>query len=129
MARKKVKKSDAAKAKLTNKEVEEMVINLAKDNTSLAKIGQILKDTYGISSVAGITGAKIKKILSENKIKREIPEDLQNLVKKSDSLKKHLEKNKQDKTAERGLKIAESNIRKLARYYKRKGFLPKSWQY
>ena len=126
---KKSKKPTEEKAKLSAKEVEELIVKFGKENMSATQIGQILKDTYGVLSVKKAAGKKIKKILEDNKIKIEIPEDLQNLINRAEYLKKHLGKHKQDKTAERGLLLAESNLRELGKYYKKKGILPKTWQY
>ena len=121
------KKSADEKPKLSNKEAEELVLKLAKQNVPLAKIGQTLKDEHKISAKK-VIGKKIKKIL-EGKIKIDIPEDLGNLIKKAQTLKKHLENHKQDKNAKRGFLVKTSNLRALAKYYKRKGILPKDWEY
>jgi len=121
------KKSTEEKPKLSNKEAEELILKLAKQNIPITKIGQTLKDEYKISAKKAI-GKKIKKIL-EGKVKTEIPEDLGNLIKKAHVLKKHLENHKQDKNAARGFLVKTSNLRALAKYYKRKGILPKDWQY
>lgn len=129
MANKKVKKTEEEKPKLSAKEVEALIVKLGKESMPIAKIGQILKDTHGVLSVRKITGKKIKEILEANKLKAEIPEDLNNLIKRAGYLKKHLEKNKQDRTAERGLLLAESNLRELGKYYVKKGILPKNWRY
>ncbi|MEM1535826.1 MAG: 30S ribosomal protein S15 [Candidatus Pacearchaeota archaeon] len=97
-------------------EVEELVVSLAKQGFSTSKIGFILRDTYGIPSVKSITGKKIKKILSERGIKVE-KEDLNALLEKEKRLKKHLEKNKHDMTAKRGLQLTQAKIRRLEKYY------------
>ncbi|MCK5107591.1 MAG: 30S ribosomal protein S15, partial [Nanoarchaeota archaeon] len=59
----------------------------------------------------------------------ELPEDLLSLVKKSVALSKHLEENNPDKTAKRGLRLTQSKIGRLVKYYKRTGRLPESWKY
>jgi len=119
----KTKKSEE-KTKLDRKEAEELVKKLSKEGMPPTKIGQTLKDTYGTPSVKAM-GFKIKKITG----REEIPEDLQNLLKKAETLKKHFSANKQDKISERGLQITEAKIRKLAAYYRRKGLLPENWRY
>ena len=58
-----------------------------------------------------------------------LPEDLQSLIKRLIMIKKHLEENKQDEVAKRGLGITESKIQRLAKYYKRTGRLPQDWKY
>ena len=126
MVKKKTKKED--KAKLSEKEIKELIVKLGKEGMNATKIGQTLKNTYGVLSVKAVTGEQVKKILSANKVKTEIPDDLQNLIKNSESIKKHLDKNKQDKHAKRSLLIANSRIIALIKYYKRKGILAKDWQ-
>jgi small subunit ribosomal protein S15 len=110
-------------------EVERLVCKLAKEGYSSAMIGLILRDQYGIPSVRDITGKKITKILKENNLAPKIPEDLFNLLKKAVNLRDHLEKHRKDKHSRRGLELLESKIRRLVKYYVRKGKLPKDWKY
>ena len=110
-------------------EVEKLVIKLAKEGYDSAMIGLILRDSYGIPSVKAITGKKIVKILEENNLAPKVPEDLKNLMKRVIAIMKHMEKNRKDMTAKRGLQLTESKIRRLVKYYKRVGKLPKSWTY
>ena len=126
---KKKSKKNEEKAKLSSKEIEALVLKLHKEKMPITMIGQTLKDTYGVLSIKSSVGKSVKKILESSKIRIEMPEDLQNLLNNAEKLKKHLEKNKQDKTAERGLLITESKLRSLGKYYKKKGILPKTWQY
>jgi len=63
------------------------------------------------------------------KIVPEIPEDMIALFKKYASIKKHLEANKHDETAKRGLLITESKINKLTKYYKRTGRISEAWKF
>jgi small subunit ribosomal protein S15 len=102
--------------KTSEKEVEELILKLAKDGFSSEKIGLILRDTYSIPNVKIITKKKISQILRENKIKTET-EDLKNLEKKFENLKKHLNKNKVDKVAKKGLQLTQSKIHRLRKYY------------
>ena len=126
MATKKTKTQE--KSKLDKKEINEMIVKLGNEGMSMTKIGQILKDDYGVLSVKTITGEKIKKILTANKITAKIPDDLQDLINTAEGLKKHLAKNKQDKVAERGLLVTNSRITDLKKYYKKEGILPESFQ-
>jgi len=105
--------------KLSPKEVEEIVVKLAKEGMDSARIGLVLRDSYGIPSVKAITGKKIQKILAENNINVQSLE-LIALRKKAKALAKHLEKNKKDMTAKRGLQLTEEKIRRLEKYYARK---------
>lgn len=105
--------------KLTNEEVEELVVKLAKEGMDSAKIGLVLRDSYGIPSVKAVTGKSIQKILKEHGIEVYSLE-LVALQKKAKALRKHLEKNKKDMTAKRGLQLTEAKIRRLEKYYERK---------
>ncbi|MBS3095402.1 30S ribosomal protein S15 [Candidatus Woesearchaeota archaeon] len=111
------------------KEVEQLVVKLSKSGKAPSQIGLILRDSYGIPDTQTITGKKITNILEENKIIPEFPEDLISLMKREILLLKHLEKNKHDMTAKRGLHITESKINKLSKYYKSTGVLPGTWKY
>jgi small subunit ribosomal protein S15 len=111
------------------KEIEKLIIKLAKAGESTSEIGMALRDTYGIHSVKAAIGKTISKILAENKLLKEIPEDLMALIKKFIEVKKHLEKNRQDKTAKRGLQLTDSKIRRLVKYYKKSGKLPADWKF
>lgn len=111
------------------KEIELLVVKFAKEGKSTSDIGMILRDTYGVPFIKAITGKSISKILKENNLQGEIPEDLVNLIKKAIQVTKHLDENKQDKTAKRGLQLTESKIRRLVKYYKAKGVLPPEWKY
>ncbi len=111
------------------KEVEQLVLKLAKQGLKPSVIGLTLRDSYGIPDVKTITKKKITKILEDNKLESELPEDLTDLIKKDIKIMKHLEKNKKDMPSKRGSQLTESKIRRLAKYYKKKGKLPQEWKY
>ena len=67
--------------------------------------------------------------MAENKLSSKLPEDILALIKKEIDLMKHLEENKKDVSAKRGLKLTESKIHRLVKYYKRKGILESNWSY
>jgi len=115
--------------KYKKKEVEDLVLKLANQRHSSALIGIILRDRYGIPDVKAITGKTIAQILKENKVYPNIPEDLLSLFKKAVFLRDHLERNKADRLSRKGLENLESKIRRLGKYYSRKGILPKGWSY
>lgn len=110
-------------------EVERLIVKLAKDGMSTAQIGQTLRDQYGIPSVKAITKKSTLKILEENGVKKDIPEDLLNLLKKAVLLSEHMAKNKKDNTSKHGLELLESKIRRLVKYYIKTKKLPKGWKY
>jgi len=110
-------------------EVEKLVVKLAKEGKSSAQIGIILRDSYGIPSVHAVTSKKIYEIMHENKVIKDLPEDLRNLIKRVIETEKHILKNKKDTSAGRGIRLTESKIGRLVKYYKMKGTIPESWQY
>lgn len=69
------------------------------------------------------------KIMRENKLYPELPEDLMSLLKKAVNIREHLGRSKADRLSQRGLENLESKIRRLGKYYSRQGILPKTWRY
>ena len=110
-------------------EIEELIVKLVKEGNSPSKTGIILRDEYGIPSVKQLTGKSILYFLKKNKLDPEIPEDLQNLIRKAVNLRKHLGQHKKDKHNQRGLQLIESKILRLTKYYKSTGRLPTGWRY
>jgi len=112
-----------------SKEIEMIIVKLAKADNSSAQIGMILRDSYGIPDVKQILNKKITTVLKNNKINKEIPEDLMNLIKRSIQIKDHMKKNHKDMTAKRGLQLTESKIMRLIKYYKSNSKLARDWKY
>ena len=110
-------------------EVEELVLALAKERHNTAVIGTILRDQHSIPNVKLASGKSVSQILRESKMYPEMPEDMLNLLKKAVHLREHLEKNRQDKLSNKGLENLESKIRRLGKYYSRKGYIAKGWKY
>mgnify|MGYP000370764798 FL=1 len=115
--------------KLKKDEVVALVLKLAKKDYQSSVIGLILRDSYGVPDVKIITGKTISQILKENKLGSEVPEDIQNLIKRAVKVRKHLGLNKKDMMSKRGVQLIESKIRRLEKYYKRTEKLPKNWKY
>lgn len=115
--------------KYKKEDVERIVVDLSKQKYSSAKIGTILRDSYGIPDVQLIVHKPISKIVQEHGNYPEIPEDLMFLLRKAVNLRKHLGTNKKDKHSRRGLQNLESKIRRLSKYYVRTGKLPENWRY
>ncbi len=115
--------------KLKKKEIEELVVKMANERKTSANIGLVLRDKYGMPDVKAATGKTISQIMKENKVYPELPEDMMSLLKKAVLLHGHLERNKPDKHSKKGLQNLESKIRRLGKYYVRKGQLPKKWKY
>jgi len=81
-------------------ELEKIVIELAKQGESPAKIGTILRDKHGVPK-AKLLGKKISKILEENKI--EFKTENKALVENVKNLEEHKKKHKHDYTAARSI--------------------------
>ena len=111
------------------KEVEMLIVKLAKEKNTPSHIGIILRDTYGIPSVQILLNKSITQFLEEKKLQGALPEDLLALIKNSIMLKKHLEQNKKDMVAKRGLQLTESKIKRIVKYYKSSGKLSTDWTY
>jgi small subunit ribosomal protein S15 len=111
------------------KVVEQLVTKVAKNNPTSAKIGLVLRDSYGIPDVKAATGKRIHTILTEHKLAHRLPEDLAALIRRDINIVKHLEGHKKDGPSVRGLHLTESKINRLAKYYKRVGKLPVDWTF
>ncbi len=109
-------------------DVKKIIIKHYREGKSMAEVGMILRDQYGIPDVR-LFGLRIKDVVEEAGLKPEYPEDLMNLFRKAINLRKHLEKHKKDYHTKRGLQLVESKIRRLVKYYIRKGDLPEGWKY
>jgi small subunit ribosomal protein S15 len=111
------------------KETELLVVKYAKEGKSASQIGTLLRDEYGIPSVKLVAGKSVSAILKEKELLVDIPEDVMALIKKVVLIKKHQDENKKDMTAIRGLRLAESKINRLVKYYKKSGRLSADWSY
>jgi len=97
--------------KLKASEIEQMIIDLAKQNVPAEKIGLILRDQHGVPKARLITNKKISQILKESGFKTNSEEV--NISKKIDNLRKHIENNKQDYTAKQKLTKRLAHLRKV----------------
>jgi small subunit ribosomal protein S15 len=114
---------------LKKKELELLIVKLAKEGHTSSKIGLLLRDSYGIPDVRSVIDKRILELLAEKNLTPKLPEDMTSLIRKSVLLRKHLELNKQDEAAKRGLLLIDSKIKRLAKYYKRIKKLPVTWKY
>ena len=111
------------------KEVELLIVKLAKEGKTPSQIGVYLRDEYGIPSVKLLCEKSINDILEAKGFQKELPEDIVALLQKVNNIKDHLEGNHKDQPANRGLTLTESKILRLVRYYKRSGRIAKTWNY
>ena len=124
-----ISKKTPSWCKYAPEEVEALIVKLAKEGLSPSIIGVALRDRYGIPLATSILGTSIKRVLEDAGLKPSLPEDLENLIKKAERLKRHLAKNRSDKNNKHALALIESKIHNLSNYYKRKGELPQTWKY
>jgi Ribosomal protein S15P/S13E len=110
-------------------DIEELIVKMAKDGQTSARIGLVLRDQYGVPNVKLATGRTVTEIMTEKGVSPALPEDLSNLMRRAISLNVHLRENRGDISNKRGLQLIESKIRRLERYYKRNGVLPADWKY
>jgi len=128
-SKKPAKKTAPSWIRYKAKEIELLIAKLAKEGKSSSQIGILLRDVYGIPSVLALCGKSIGTILQEKKLLSEVPEDLTALFRKYAAIRKHIEANKHDETAARGLHLTESKIGRLTKYYKRNGRVPETWKF
>lgn len=110
-------------------EVEELVVKYSKDGLTPSQIGIRLRDQHSIPLTKPITKKTVGQILKENDLESEMPEDLENIVKKAVGLQKHLKANKGDRRNVRSLELIEAKVHRLSVYYKKIGRIPQNWKY
>jgi small subunit ribosomal protein S15 len=115
--------------KMTPAEVSSLVVSLSKEGLSPSEIGLNLRDLHSIPLVKPISGKTVTQILSENDIKKDMPEDLEHLMQKAIGLQKHLRNHNTDHRNVRSLELIEAKIHRLSKYYKRTGKLASNWKY
>ncbi|WP_148686093.1 30S ribosomal protein S15 [Candidatus Nitrosocosmicus hydrocola] len=114
---------------IESEEIIKTIVDFGKDGMSASEIGLRLRDEFAVPLVKPIIGKTITQILVENDIKRDMPEDLEKLVRKALGLQKHLNVHNSDKRNVRSLELIESKIHRISRYYKRVGKVSIDWKY
>ena len=89
----------------------------------------MLRDQYGVNQVRFISGKKIHRILKKKGCAPKLPEDLYHLIKKAVSMRKHLEKSKNDIDSKFRLNLKESRIHRITRYYRKTGKVEANFKY
>ena len=128
-SKKPLKPSKSTWVRYKTKEIELLIGKFSKEGKTSSEIGLILRDSYGIPNVKLLTGKRLQQTLKEKKLLSELPEDLMALMKRSVMIRKHMESNKHDMTALRGLQFTENKIKRLSKYYKKVGKLAPVWKY
>jgi len=110
-------------------EIIEIILELREEGLDPAQIGLRLRDEYGIPSVKQATGKKLTEILEEEDEAPVIPEDLNNLVEKAESIQSHVDENPTDEQANRQLELTKAKVRKVADYHRENGNIQEDWEY
>ena len=106
-----------------------MVLEYARIKKTSSQIGTILRDQHGVPDARILMKKRITEVMQKNNLYPEMPEDLMSLFKKAVFLHEHLNINKKDKKAIKGLEHLESKIRRLVKYYSREGKIDKGFKY
>ena len=128
-SKKPLKKTVPSWTRLGAKEAEMLIAKLGKEGNSASYIGLMLRDKYGVPDVQALCGKSVTEVLKDKKQLPDLPEDVTSLMKRAAAINKHLEANRHDMTAHRGLILTESKIKRLVKYYKTTGRIPENWKY
>ncbi len=101
--------------KINVKEVEKIIVDLAKQGNSSERIGLILRDQHGIPRAKNL-GIKIGKIMEKNGFDKN--KDKANIISKIKNLGEHFKKNKHDYTAQRKAVMYASRVKKMEKLEK-----------
>ncbi len=115
--------------KVDKAEIEETILKLAREGVSPSKIGLVMRDKYAVPDVKLILGMPLYAFLRKNNVAGEYPEDFLELIKRAVRLRRHLKKSKKDIHNTTKYNHIVSKILRLAKYYSRKGVIPKGWKY
>ena len=102
---------------------------MAKEGVSPSKIGQFLRDDYGVPLVKSLVGKPVTKIIEEGKASPKLPQDLQDLIDRAQRVQKHLQTHRSDRKNVHSLELVEAKIYRLSKYYKDIGVLPSDFKY
>ena len=113
----------------TADEARSAALKLAKDGLSPSRIGQTLRDDYGVPLVKPLLGKSLGRVLAEGKVSPKIPQDLQDLIERAKRVQMHLQSHKSDKKNVHSLELVEAKIYRLSKYYKGIGAIPSDFKY
>ena len=113
----------------TPDEAKAVALKLAKDGVTPSRIGQALRDDYGVPLLKPLVGKSLGKILTEAKAAPKVPQDLEDLIERARRVQKHLQAHRSDRKNVHSLELVEAKIYRLSKYYKAKGILPSDFKY
>ncbi|MGQ9719381.1 MAG: 30S ribosomal protein S15 [Nitrososphaerales archaeon] len=110
-------------------EVTTYIVKMAKDGLTPSEIGVKLRDEYNVPLAKSVLGRPVLEVLKEHHLEKDLPEDLDRLIKRAKKLQEHLKTHRNDSKNVRSLELIEAKIHRLSKYYKAKGIMPQSWRY
>ncbi len=113
----------------TPEEARTAILKMAKEGVSPSRIGQALRDDYGVPLAKPLLGKSVGRILAEGKVMPKLPQDLQDLIERAQRVQKHLQVHKSDRKNVHSLELVEAKIYRLSKYYKVRGLLPGDFKY
>ena len=113
----------------TPDEARTAALKLAKDGVTPSRIGQALRDDYGVPLIKPLVGKSLGRVLAEGKASPKLPQDLRDLIERAQRVQKHLQAHKSDKKNVHSLELVEAKIYRLSKYYKDRGVLPGDFKY
>jgi len=113
----------------TPDEARTVILKLAKEGVTPSRIGQTLRDDYGVPLVKPLVGKSLGSILVEGKAAPKVPQDLQDLIERAQRVQKHLQVHGSDRKNVHSLELVEAKIYRLSKYYKDRGILPSDFKY
>jgi len=122
-------KSTPAWVTTTPDEARTVILKLDKEGVPASRIGQTLRDDYGVPLVKPLMGKSLGKILTEGKAAPKVPQDLQDLIERAQRVQKHLQGHRSDRKNVHSLELVEAKIYRLSKFYKEKGILPSDFKY
>ena len=122
-------KSTPSWVSTTAEEARTAILKMAKEGISPSRIGQTLRDDYGVPLARPLLGKSVGKVLAEGKVMPKVPQDLQDLIDRAQRVQKHLQAHRSDRKNVHSLELVEAKIYRLSKYYKEKGLLPGDFKY
>ncbi len=114
---------------LGKEQIEQLIVELAKQGVPPALIGEKLKTEHKVQYIRKATGKRLMEILKDKKMEGEIPPDMMQLMRKAVNIREHMAANKRDIHGRIRLNRVESKIWRLTKYYIREGKLASGWRY
>ena len=113
----------------TPDEARTVALKLAKDGMTPSRIGQTLRDDYGVPLLKPLIGKSLGRVLTEGKAAPKLPQDLGDLIERAQRVQKHRQSHRSDRKNGHSLELVEAKIYRLSKYYKAKGILPSDFKY